>query len=113
MTETSHHLRLVAGEASASPAQITWGVIAIEDIEKIELFRSIFAGRTDCYGSETSGCVKSPVTEGVIRSHLTGQRRMGVYPIMTGSTTWWIAADFDDDDIDTSFSDSYLGGDLI
>jgi len=74
------------------------------DREKIQLFTAIFSGRSDCYGSEESGCVKENITDEVIWRHLMGQQRIGVYPLIDGSKTWWIAADFDDDNLDKAKS---------
>jgi putative DNA primase/helicase len=73
------------------------------NIEKITLFKQTFQGRTEAYGAEPGQCVKEPLNDAVIEAHLTGQKRIGVYPlapdIMSGSGTWWVAADIDDDDI--------------
>jgi putative DNA primase/helicase len=69
--------------------------------EKIELFKKIFTGRSDSYGA--GECVKETVTDGVLKAHLTGRRRIGRYPlspdILDGSGTLWVAADIDDDDL--------------
>jgi len=36
-----------------------------------------------------------PVTNDVIQHHLTGERTIGVYPLLTDETCWFLAADFD------------------
>ena len=36
-----------------------------------------------------------PVTDSVIREHLTGKRTIGIYPLLPDDTCWVIAADFD------------------
>jgi P4 family phage/plasmid primase-like protien len=78
------------------------------DTEKIALIKEIFKGREDAYGrynetTEKGKCVKEPVTDEVIKAHLTGKKRIGRYPlsphILDGSGTLWVAADIDDDDL--------------
>jgi len=85
--------------------------------EKIELFRSLFRGRDDVYPvrwqnhqgkTGYSPACKGyygkqakedreffPITDDVVRSHLSGEITMGVYPIMQDDTCWFLAADFD------------------
>jgi P4 family phage/plasmid primase-like protien len=74
--------------------------------EQVELFRWLFRGRNDVYGSDGNRCVKEPLTDEVIQEHLTGKRRVGVYPlspeILDGKGTWWSAIDFDDNDINSA-----------
>jgi putative DNA primase/helicase len=53
--------------------------------EKINIFKSLFKGRSDCYGAETS-CIKESLTDSVITEHLLGQKRIGVYMMLTDST---------------------------
>ena len=36
-----------------------------------------------------------PVTDQVIRDHLQGRHVVGVYPLLTDETCWFVAADFD------------------
>jgi hypothetical protein len=36
-----------------------------------------------------------PLTDDVIRSHLEGRKTVGVYPLLTDETCWFLAADFD------------------
>ena len=38
-----------------------------------------------------------PVTDRVIEDHLRGRHIIGVYPLLTDDTCWFLAADFDDD----------------
>ncbi|MDO8501470.1 MAG: DEAD/DEAH box helicase family protein [Gemmatimonadaceae bacterium] len=38
-----------------------------------------------------------PVTDRVIEDHLRGRHTIGVYPLLTDDTCWFLAADFDDD----------------
>lgn len=37
----------------------------------------------------------TPLTQEVVRKHLTGQHIVGIYPILTDNTSYFIAADFD------------------
>ncbi|MCZ7564368.1 MAG: DEAD/DEAH box helicase [Burkholderiales bacterium] len=36
-----------------------------------------------------------PVSDDAVYEHLSGRRTLGVYPLLPGDTTWFIAADFD------------------
>jgi len=67
--------------------------------EKLSLFRRVFRGRDDAYGYGAGKCIKKPVTNAVITSHLKGAERIGQYPlspaIMGGSGVFWVAADID------------------
>ena len=70
--------------------------------EKITLFRSLFTGRTDVYGTYDpatgrSWQVKKPVTDKTILSHLKGIQPYGAY-LLNGCTTKAIAVDFDTQD---------------
>jgi hypothetical protein len=67
--------------------------------EKIALFRQLFTGLTNAYGTynPTSGRVrqvKAPVTDQVILSHLKGEQPYGVYLLVKGRSRA-IAVDFD------------------
>ena len=93
--------------------------------QKIRLFRSLFRGREDIYAvrfraktgdwgytpdGETdwnaaisisaNGKVKRPknyfpLTDEAIHQHLIGKKTIGVYPMLTDETCWFLAADFD------------------
>lgn len=45
--------------------------------------------------SECSHRSFAPVTNNVIREHLEGKHTIGVYPLLTGETCWFLAIDFD------------------
>jgi superfamily II DNA or RNA helicase len=85
---------------------------------KIELFRSLFAGRQDVYAARwengrtgkagwspavAGGWANArkpdrehlPLGDGVIEAHLTGQAHVGLYPLLRGDTCWLLACDFD------------------
>ncbi|MFC1737317.1 hypothetical protein ACFL1X_14490 [Candidatus Hydrogenedentota bacterium] len=69
---------------------------------KIELFRNLFSGLTNVYGtydpvSGRSWQVKAPVTDEVVYRHLKGIRPHGVYLLMKNRTRA-VVADFDNDD---------------
>jgi hypothetical protein len=66
--------------------------------EQINIFKSLFEGRSDCYGAE-SGNVKEQLTDSVISSHLLGQRRIGVYMMLTDSI-YFACIDVDRDSIE-------------
>jgi hypothetical protein len=86
--------------------------------EKIKLFRMLFRGRDDVYAvfwsNERTGkkgyspackdpwSLKKgkprdylPLTDEVVHSHLTGEKTIGVYPLLTDDTCWFLACDFD------------------
>jgi superfamily II DNA or RNA helicase len=88
--------------------------------EKIKLFRALFRGREDIYAafwfnertgkkgyspacedpwSSRKGKPKKylPLTDDVILSHLTGERIIGVYPLLRDDTCWFLACDFDEE----------------
>lgn len=85
---------------------------------KITLFRTLFRGREDVYPvlwvNERTGrkgyspAVKGgwsgprnkqkdylPLTTNVIQEHLSGEKTIGVYPLLKGDTCWFLACDFD------------------
>lgn len=89
--------------------------------EKVRLFRSLFLGREDVYAVRWEGkngkagyspahvqkgwfASKAearanreflPLTDAVIRGHLSGKLTAGVYPLLKDETCWFLAADFD------------------
>ncbi len=86
--------------------------------EKIKLFRALFRGREDVYAvfwlnertgkkgyspacedewSSRKGKAKKylPLTDEVIFNHLTGEKIVGVYPLLKDDTCWFLACDFD------------------
>jgi hypothetical protein len=46
--------------------------------DKIQLFRSLFRGRDDCYGEGGDSYTKENLTDTVIKNHLSGKKRIGV-----------------------------------
>ena len=85
---------------------------------KIELFRSLFAGRDDVYAArwENARSGKSgwspvvvggpanarrpdreylPLTDAIVEAHLTGRAHVGLYPLLRGDTCRLLACDFD------------------
>jgi hypothetical protein len=80
--------------------------------EKIRIFKSCFTGLENVYGTydTKTGWVrqlKEPVTEDVIRAHLTGKQSYGVY-LLTGEKTNALAVDFDQDELSTPIA--YVAG---
>jgi hypothetical protein len=71
--------------------------------EKIRIFKSCFSGLQNVYGTYDAKTgrvrqVKEPVTDEVIRAHLTGKQSYGVY-LLTGEKTNALAVDFDQDEL--------------
>lgn len=90
--------------------------------EKVAFFGALFAARTDVYavrydnrrtgksgwGPATRGGFRKgvppaerdylPLTAEVLAAHLTGKMHIGLYPLLDGDTSWWLAADFDGPD---------------
>jgi len=72
-------------------------------MEKITIFKGLFAGLTNVYGTydvKTNRVrqVKEPVTDEVIRAHLTGKQSYGVY-LLVGDKTAVLAVDFDQNEL--------------
>lgn len=82
--------------------------------ERVALLRSLFRGREDVYARRwespdgRAGYVPAalsathrkehvylPLTDAVIEQHLAGTLTIGVYPLLTDETCWFLAADFD------------------
>ena len=97
----------------------------MDSTDKIKLYRSLFRGREDIFARRWDktggyfpdytfdwnefnahkahgGTIKdfehkapTPLTDGIIRKHLTGQMTIGIYPILEDNTSYFLAADFD------------------
>ncbi len=82
--------------------------------DKINLYKSLFSGRTDVFAQhwiswdgkkkgwfpvhiDRTNTTYAPFTDNVLEEHLRGNRTVGVYPLLTNNTSWFIAADFDGD----------------
>jgi superfamily II DNA or RNA helicase len=84
--------------------------------DKVRFFRSLFAARTDVYAirwdnARTGRSGWSPAVQGgwrkgttrpylrltdrVVEAHLKGEVHLGLYPLLTGDSCHWLAADFD------------------
>ncbi|NQU83560.1 MAG: DEAD/DEAH box helicase family protein [Parcubacteria group bacterium] len=80
--------------------------------QRVKLYTSLFKGRKDVYAyrwkswnSNKSGYSPaytdktkkqySPLTEDIIEQHLLGNKIVGVYPLLTDNTSWFVVADFD------------------
>jgi P4 family phage/plasmid primase-like protien len=73
---------------------------AISQTQKINLFKNLFRGRNDCYGEGKGLCTKEPLTDDVIKGHLTGNKRIGVY-LLSGKSkneVYFSVMDFDKED---------------
>lgn len=69
---------------------------------EVEMFKTLFEGRTDAYGSWEGGSVKSIVTAETFANHLNGKELIGIYPLTLGNTVKWGCSDIDVDDIDSA-----------
>ena len=110
----------VEGGAEESPSATS---VALSSGNKIGLFRSLFRGREDVYAvrwqsrngrsgyspacahewdpllckkpcSKCSNSQYIPISDKAIREHLVGKKVLGVYPLLTDETCWFLAADF-------------------
>ena len=73
--------------------------------ETLRKYIDLFAGRSDCYGSWTGGCIRRPVSPDLFREHLNGGTQVGIYPAMnrsTGTIVTWGCTDIDVDDYDAA-----------
>lgn len=62
---------------------------------RAELFKKLFKGRQDVYGVVGGGCIKEPLTDQILLSHINGEKHLGKYPLLKDNTSYWIAIDFD------------------
>jgi hypothetical protein len=72
------------------------------DDAAVDMFVSLFRGRGDCYGSESGGCVRSPLNREVFRSHLENGPSIGVYPAVptdNDAICVWGCTDIDVEDL--------------
>ncbi len=72
-------------------------------VEKVALFRRLFTGLTNAYGTYDPATgqtrvVKEPVTDAVIAAHLKGERPYGVFLLVQDRTSA-LVVDFDDQNV--------------
>jgi hypothetical protein len=75
--------------------------------EQLDRYIKLFRGRGDVYGSETGGCIKSPLTRAVFKEHLEGVQPIGVYPMVPLKDSWytvWGCSDIDIEDMAGAFN---------
>ena len=70
----------------------------------VEVFMSLFGGRTDAYGTWEGGSVKADVAYSTFARHLYGQELVGIYPLTDNSTVMWGCTDIDVDEIDLALN---------
>ena len=66
--------------------------------ELVTQYLTLFRGRGDVYGSDDGGCVKAPLTKEVFLRHLSGEEKIGVYPMVPFGDVHkvvWGCSDFD------------------
>jgi len=91
----------------------SYGAKEVEIRKRIRLFRSLFKGREDVYavqrkrekgkidykpackyiGNNTKNYF--PLTDQVIYDHLSGEKIIGIYPVLKDDMCWFLAVDFD------------------
>ena len=70
----------------------------------VEVFMSLFGGRTDAYGTWEGGSIKADVAYSTFARHLYGQELIGIYPLTDNSTVMWGCTDIDVDEIDLALN---------
>ena len=70
----------------------------------VEVFMSLFGGRTYAYGTWEGGSVKADVAYSTFARHLYGQELVGIYPLTDNSTVMWGCTDIDVDEIDLALN---------
>ena len=116
--EETQEVRSYGGHRLSTSASLRRIDSSVSTQEKINLFRTLFRGREDIYAafwlnertgkkgyspacedpwSSRKGNPKKylPLADEVIRSHLTGEKIIGVYPLLKDDTCWFLACDFD------------------
>jgi len=109
------------GPAQTALFDTTPGMVDVQSppAVKVAFFRALFAARTDVYavrwdnsrtgkagwlpavrGGWRKGVPAAqreyfPLTEEVLAAHLSGERTIGLYPLLDGDRCHWLAADFD------------------
>ena len=48
----------------------------MRDSEKIQIYRSIFRGRDDAYGSGSGCCNEAELTDDILMGHFRGEERL-------------------------------------
>jgi hypothetical protein len=68
------------------------------DQELVDLFMSLFRGRTDVWGSVTGKSNKEIVTRLNYEAHLDGKVSLGIYPLLDDGECYFAAIDLDEKD---------------
>ena len=68
------------------------------DQELVDLFMSLFRGRTDVWGSVTGKSNKEIVTRLNYEAHLDGKVSLGIYPLLDDGKCYFAAIDLDEKD---------------
>jgi len=75
----------------------------ITNQEKISIVKTLFRGRKDAHGEGEGICKKEPITDQIILRHLTGKKRIGIYPlspdIVDGNSCYFACVDIDTQDL--------------
>jgi hypothetical protein len=122
--QRSRHAAVTIGAEGGAKGSSSSDSAVLSPDKKIGLFRSLFRGREDDYAvrwqsrdgksgyspacahewdpllckkpcSKCSNSQYIPISDEAIREHLVGKKVLGVYPLLTDETCWFLAADFD------------------
>ncbi|MBI5882355.1 MAG: hypothetical protein HZB91_04540 [Elusimicrobia bacterium] len=118
VADTAARYQTQEGELPFEPQPLPTASNASPVKDKIALFRSLFRGREDVYAerwvSERTGkkgyspaCedrwslrkgqprIYLPLTDQVVRDHLSGNKTIGIFPLLKDDACWFLACDFD------------------
>jgi putative DNA primase/helicase len=68
--------------------------------EKISIFRELFRGREDVYGSGNGACIRNELTDEIILEHLQGIKRLGIYPLLQDGDVNFAVIDIDEPNLE-------------
>lgn len=66
-------------------------------LEFVEQFSNLFAGRLEAFGHEAGRCVHRGPSVAAWVGHLFGAHPIGTYPVLPNNTCWWSCVDIDQD----------------
>ncbi|MBN2015904.1 hypothetical protein JW766_03650 [Candidatus Dojkabacteria bacterium] len=72
----------------------------VNEKDKISIFRSLFRGREDVYGSGNGSCIRNELTDNIILEHLNGIKRLGVYPLLQDGDVHFAVVDIDEPNLE-------------
>ncbi len=72
----------------------------VNEKDMISIFRSLFRGRDDVYGSGNGACIRNELTDSIVLEHLQGNKRLGVYPLLQDGDVHFAVVDIDEPNLD-------------